>query len=100
MINSHAVKPTLCEIDDNYIPHGVSGDDERNNIRRESPKGGYAIWWHKSVSHRVPEIPCKNRRICGITFKMDDGRTILFICCYMLNDNRTIVNNYIWIYRT
>ncbi len=31
---SHAIKPTLCEIDDNYVPHGVSGDDERDNIRR------------------------------------------------------------------
>ncbi len=56
---SYAIKARLCEIDDNYVAQWVSGDDERGNKRQGKPKGGYAILWHKSVSHRVTELPCK-----------------------------------------
>ena len=47
---SHAIKSTLSEIDNSYVPHGVSGNDERGDVICGRPKGGCAILWHKSVS--------------------------------------------------
>ena len=84
---SHDVKPKLSEIDKNYIPHGVSGNNEKELIQQGRPKGGCAILWHESLSHTITEIPCNNRRVCAITTIMEDGKVILIVCAYMPNDN-------------
>ena len=83
----HAIKSKLSEIDTNYIPHGVSGMDEANDILNGRPKGGCAILWHQRISHRVSEIKTHSRRLCGVTVDIDDGRRVLIIVCYMPNDN-------------
>ncbi len=72
----HATKPRLREIDKDYIPHGVSGIDDKKDIMRGRPKGGCAILWHEQISHKVTGKTC-NRRMCAVTVNMNDGK-ILF----------------------
>ncbi len=83
----HATKPRLREIDKDYMPHGVSGVDEKKDIMRGRPKGKCAILWHEQISHRVTEVKTCNRRMCAVTVKMNDCRILLILHCYLPNDN-------------
>ena len=58
------------------------------DLKEDVPSCGINLY------HRVIEITCQNNRMCAITIKMDDGRVVLIVCCYMPNDSmsRTNVN--------
>ena len=88
----HAITPKLSDIDDNYIPIGVSGMDEKTGIIRGRPKGGCAIMWHQNITKCVTEVQTDSKRVCAITVKLDNGDILLVINCYMPNDNMNKIN--------
>lgn len=87
---SHETKDKLKLIHDDYVPHGVSGVDDRIDVLKGRPYGGCGILWHKSLTHNICELSCDNNRMCAVSFKMVNGRTLLLICCYMPNDNMSV----------
>ena len=53
------------------------------------PYGGVAIMWRKDLPMKIYPIKVDCKRACGIKIEYSEGKTMLILCAYMPQDNRS-----------
>ncbi len=78
----------LGDIHDDYLWHGVCGQDESHVVLPGRPPGGVSTLWKKTLADSISKVKPKDdhKRICRIAMKCGSVN-VLFINVYMPNDN-------------
>ena len=76
----------LSSLHPDYIAHGISGMNDREDLISGRRYGGLAILWRKSLAAKVKPLRTDNSRLCAVMLTLS-GSNILLLNAYLPCDN-------------